>query len=279
MWPSRLSDVTAPQRRLIVVGGALIFTLLIHFAETRVPIDIRLGMFYLVPVLVATWYEGPGWGGLCVAAAVVLRMALDVTQTGTPLGLAALHQGAFVAVAGIAMFGFAHMRRTQDKLERLATHDHLTGTLSADAFTARVTQELQRNRRYRQPVALLYVDLDNFKSLNDTHGHQTGDAVLRLTADALRRAVREVDVVGRLGGDEFAVLMPETDGALAAAVAHRLGDDVRHAFDGTPAVTASIGIVSFAETAATAQEILRRADQAMYEAKRAGKDRIVQVAI
>jgi diguanylate cyclase (GGDEF)-like protein len=261
------------------VVGTLASTLLIYFAETSVPTDIRLGMFYLIPVLVATWYEGAVWGALCVAAAVVLRMALDVAQTGTPLGLAAVHQSAFVVVAGIAMFGFGRMRRTQDKLERLATHDHLTGTLSADAFHGRVAQELQRNRRYRQSVALLYLDLDNFKSLNDTHGHQTGDTVLRLTADALRRAVREVDVVGRLGGDEFAVLMPETDGTLAAAAARRLSDGIRHAFDGTPAVTASIGIVSFAETAATADDLLRRADQAMYEAKRAGKDRIVQVSI
>jgi diguanylate cyclase (GGDEF)-like protein len=271
--------VTPLGRRFIVAGGALAFTLLIYLAEAKVPNDVRLGVFYLVPVLVATWYEGTLWGGLCTAATVVLRMAFDVAQIGTSFGLAALHQSALVVVAGIMIFAFRRMRRTQDALERLATHDHLTGTLSADAFAGRLAQELQRNRRYRQPVALLYVDLDNFKGLNDTQGHQAGDAALRLTADALRRAVREVDVVGRLGGDEFAVLMPETDGKLAAAAALRLSAGIRQAFDGTPAVTASIGIVSFRETAATAAELLRRADQAMYAAKRAGKDRIVQVVL
>jgi len=161
----------------------------------------------------------------------------------------------------------------------MATHDHLTGTLNASAFARRVTEELQRNRRYHRAGALLYLDLDNFKSLNDTHGHQTGDALLRLAADALRRAVREVDVVGRLGGDEFAVLMPETDGAVATAAARRLSDGIRLAFDGTPAVTASVGVVSFHATAATAESLLRTADQAMYEAKRAGKDRVVAVEL
>jgi diguanylate cyclase (GGDEF)-like protein len=269
--------VTSQQRRLVVVVGTVAFTLLLYLADTRVPPDIRLGMFYLVPVLVATWYEGAVWGSVCVVATVILRMALEVAQAGTPFALAAVHQSSFVVVAGITMFGFRRMRRTQDDLQEMATHDHLTGALNAGAFTRRLTRELQRNRRYRRPGALLY--LDNFKGLNDEQGHQTGDTILRLTADALRRAVREVDVVGRLGGDEFAVLMPETDGALAAAASRRLSEGIRHAFNGAPAITASIGIVSFLDTKATAEELLRRADQAMYEAKRAGKDRVVSVQL
>lgn len=267
------------QRRLVVVVGTVAFTLLLYLADTRVPPDIRIGLFYLVPVLVATWFEGAVWGGVCVVATVTLRMALEVAQAGTPFVLAALHQSSFVVVAGTAMFGFRRMRRTQDELERLATHDHLTGALNSTAFTRRLADELQRNRRYRRPGALLYLDLDNFKSLNDAHGHQTGDAVLRLAADALRHAVREVDVVGRLGGDEFAVLMPETDGALAAAASRRLSDGLRQAFDGPPSVTASIGIVSFVDTAATAEDLLRRVDQAMYQAKRAGKNQVVAIHV
>ncbi len=271
--------MTRQQRRLVVVIGTVAFTLLLYLADTRVPPHIRLGMFYLVPVLIATWYEGALWGGVCVLATIVLRMALEVAQAGTPFGLAAVHQSTFFLVAGITMFGFRRMRRTQDELEQMATHDHLTGALNAGAFTRNLSRELLRNRRYRRFSTLLYLDLDNIKGLNDTHGHQTGDAVLRLTADALRRSVREVDVVGRMGGDEFAVLMPETDGTLAAVATRRLSEGVRQAFDGVPTVTASIGVVSFADTTATAEELLRRADQAMYEAKRAGKDRVVSVQL
>ena len=135
-------------------------------------------------------------------------------------------------------------------------------------------------RRYSRPLALLYLDLDDFKAVNDQHGHQTGDAVLRLVANAMRRAIRQSDIVGRLGGDEFGVLMPETDGVVAEAAATRLASGIRTVFQGTPSVTASIGLVSTINVASLGvEELLRRADTAMYEAKRSGKDRVVQVAI
>jgi diguanylate cyclase (GGDEF)-like protein len=269
--------VTAAGRRIAVVAGAIGMILLIYTADVLVRDNLRLGMFYLVPVLIATWFEGTVWGGLCVIATVILRMTLETTQ-GVSLPLAFFHQTPFVIVAGIAMFGFRHMRRTQDELHRLATHDHLTNVLNSSAFTRRVAQELPRARRYRRPGALLYLDLDNFKGLNDTRGHHSGDAVLRLVADALQRTVRECDVVGRMGGDEFAVLMPETEGQVAAAAAERLNDSLRKAFDGSAVVTASVGVVSFLDSEATADDLIRRADQAMYDAKRAGKNRVVHVA-
>ena len=98
-------------------------------------------------------------------------------------------------------------------------------------------------------------------------------------ADATRGAVRQSDVVGRLGGDEFAVLMPETEGPVAHAAATRLASSIRTVFKGTPSVTASIGVVSMLGAAAGPDALLQRADAAMYEAKRAGKDRVVQVTL
>jgi diguanylate cyclase (GGDEF)-like protein len=95
----------------------------------------------------------------------------------------------------------------------------------------------------------------------------------------MRSAVRQADVVGRLGGDEFGVLMPETDGNVAHSVANRLAGGIRTVFRGTPSVTASIGVVAVSGTEAGSDELLRKADQAMYEAKRAGKDRVVQVSM
>ena len=103
--------------------------------------------------------------------------------------------------------------------------------------------------------------------------------MLRLVADAMRSSVRQADVVGRLGGDEFAVLMPETDAQLADSAAKRLASSLRNVFRGTPNVTASIGVVSCTATEANTDDLLRRADQAMYDAKRMGKDRVVQVAL
>src|SRR2546428_13462568 len=100
------------------------------------------------------------------------------------------------------------------------------------------------SRRYGRPLALIYLDLDDFKAVNDAHGHATGDAVLRLVADAIQGAVRQADLVGRLGGDEFAVLMPETEGTVAHAAANRLAGGVRPGFRGPPSLPARIAALS-----------------------------------
>jgi diguanylate cyclase (GGDEF)-like protein len=268
-------------RRALRLSAYLALTLAVYWANDRTPAEIRLGILYVVPVLLVTWTEGLAWGLGFAAATIGLRevVAWEQLPPATPLLWRVINAASYVVVLGVAMAGLQRLRYIQDQLSRLATHDSLTSLVNARAFAARLTQELERNRRYPRPLALLYLDLDDFKVINDSHGHQTGDAVLRLVAEAMRSSVRQADIVGRLGGDEFAVLMPETDAALADAAAKRLAGSLRSVFKGTPTVTASIGVVSCSVADANTDELLRRADQAMYEAKRTGKDRVVQVAI
>ena len=253
----------------------------VFLLNTRTPPELRLGILYVVPVLLAASSDGLGWGISFALATALLRFGVGIDQMplDTLLQVRILNEVAYLAVVGVAIAGLSRLRRTQSQLELLATHDPLTTVLNARAFASQVAQELGRNRRYGRPLALIYLDLDDFKKVNDAHGHATGDAVLRLVADAMRSAVRQADVVGRLGGDEFGVLMPETDGSLAHAVANRLAGGIRTVFRGTPSVTASIGVVAVSGTEAGSDELLRKADQAMYEAKRAGKDRVVQVTM
>ncbi len=272
--------MTRGTQRIVALGGGAALTVAIYAANVLTPPAIKLALLYLVPALLVTWYEGIWWGAVFTVAAMALRLVVELDQqAGASLPASLVNQLSFAAVAGIAMAAFHHLRTTEKQLARLATHDQLTNVLNARAFGERVSQELERNRRYPRPLALLYLDLDDFKAINDSHGHQTGDAVLRLVADAMRSSVRLADVVGRLGGDEFAVLMPETDAQVADAAAQRLAVTLRNVFRGTPAVTASIGVVSCTATETVTDDLLRRADQAMYAAKRAGKDRVVQVAI
>jgi diguanylate cyclase (GGDEF)-like protein len=254
----------------------------VYWLHGHTPPDARVGILYMVPVLLATWHDGLAWGiGFALATGVLRYVTgLDQMPHDASVAIRIASEAGYLIVLAVAMAGLEQFQRTRRELERLATQDELTGALNARAFAERLAQELDRNRRYSRPLALLYVDLDDFKAVNDRHGHQTGDAVLRLVADATRRAVRQADIVGRLGGDEFAVLMPETEGGVAEAAATRLASGIRTVFRGTPSVTASIGLVSTVNAATTgAEELLRRADQAMYEAKRGGKDRVVQVAM
>jgi len=249
--------------------------------NVRTGADLRLGILYVVPVLLAASYDGLGWGIAFALATALLRFGVGIDQMplDTSLQVRLLNEAAYLTVVGVAIAGLSQLRRTQSQLRLLATHDPLTTVLNARAFASQLAQELGRNRRYGRPLALIYLDLDDFKKVNDAHGHATGDAVLRLVADAMRSAVRQADVVGRLGGDEFGVLMPETDGTVAHAVATRLAGGIRTVFRGTPSVTASIGVVAVSGTEAGSDELLRKADQAMYEAKRAGKDRVIQVTM
>jgi len=268
-------------RRALRLTGYILLTLVVYWVNAVTPPSARLGVLYIIPVLLVTWTEGLTWGIVFAVATTGFREATAWVQmpAETPLVWRLANAGAYVAVLGVAMAGLQTLRRSQAQMARLIIQDPLTNVLNARAFADRLGQELDRNRRYPRPLALMYMDLDNFKVINDTHGHQTGDAVLRLVADAMRSSVRQADVVGRLGGDEFAVLMPETDAQLADAAAKRLIASLRNVFKGTPNVTASIGVVSCTATDASTDDLLRRADQAMYDAKKSGKDRVVQVAI
>lgn len=268
-------------RRGLRLTSYVLLTLLVYWINAKTPPSARLGILYILPVLLATWTEGLAWGIVFGLASIGMRemVALDQMPADTPISWRIVNGAAYVAVVAVAMAGLQTLRRSQAQLAQLVILDPLTNVLNARAFSDRLSQELDRNRRYPRPLALLYMDLDNFKVINDTHGHQTGDAVLRLVADAMRSSVRQADVVGRLGGDEFAVLMPETDAQVADAAAKRLVAGLRNVFKGTPNVTASIGVVSCTATDANTDELLRRADQAMYDAKRMGKDRVVQVAL
>jgi len=272
---------SATLRRALRLAGYVLLTLLVYWINAVTPPVARLGVLYIIPVLLVTWTEGLMWGIVFGLASIGMREAVawDQMPADTPLGWRIGNAAAYVAVVAVAMAGLQTLRRSQAALARLVTQDALTNVLNARAFADRLGQELDRNRRYPRPLALMYMDLDNFKVINDTHGHQTGDAVLRLVADAMRTSVRTADIVGRLGGDEFAVLMPETDPQVADAAAKRLVAGLRDVFKGTPNVTASIGLVSCTATDASTDDLLRRADQAMYDAKRTGKDRVVQVAL
>jgi diguanylate cyclase (GGDEF)-like protein len=172
------------------------------------------------------------------------------------------------------------LTRRQEELAFLATHDALTGLPNRTLILDRVEQMLVRSRRSQAPVAALFIDLDNFKSINDTLGHGAGDELLRAVAKRLQAVVRDIDALGRLGGDEFVVVAEGMSlDAGPELIAERLLDALKQPFelqgpDGSRLlVTASVGIA--AGDRASAEELLRDADIAMYRAKWSGKNRYV----
>src|SRR5204862_2317978 len=207
-------------RALRLVGWALL-PRGVYLLNVRTAHELRLEILFVIPVLLAAWHDGMHWGIAFALATSLLRFSIGIDQLPptTLVDYRVLNELAYLAVVGVAITGLSQLRHTHSQLEQLAIQDPLTNVLNARAFSHELAQELSRNRRYGRPLALIYLDLDDFKSINDAHGHATGDAVLRLVADAMRSAVRQADIVGRLGGDEVAVLLPETDGDVAHAAA------------------------------------------------------------
>jgi diguanylate cyclase (GGDEF)-like protein len=170
---------------------------------------------------------------------------------------------------------------TLRELRRLSLTDDLTGLYNSRHFMDQVQRELARAGRYGHAVSLIVLDLDHFKRVNDSHGHQEGDRVLRRVADALQRSIREPDTAYRCGGEEFAVIVPETTGQSATVLAKRILAATAIRVNGTGGppidVTASLGIAQW-QGKEDAWALVHRADMAMYEAKRAGRNRIVTAA-
>ena len=161
------------------------------------------------------------------------------------------------------------------RLERLSRTDELTNLPNRRALDERMADELHRSNRNGRPLALLMVDLDDFKAVNDTHTHVVGDAVLKCAAEALLGVTRDVDTCARIGGEEFVVLLPETDAAGATHVAEKIVAAIHEVAkrDVGVDITASVGIATLAP-GETAEALVARADAMLYRAKRSGKNRV-----
>ena len=209
--------------------------------------------------------------------------ALNSPSTVTPLTDASSVQYLYLATFAFSMvalsLGFILMvsRKLQVRLETAFLRDGLTGIATRTAFFDLASIELRRASRHRHPTSLLMIDLDDFKTVNDRHGHRIGDLVLTVFAQNTQRVLRSHDLFGRYGGEEFVILLPETDHEAALRIANRVCDACRQAAqpEGTPDFTASIGLATAHDANEDISSILDRADIALYQAKAAGKDRVV----
>jgi diguanylate cyclase (GGDEF)-like protein len=188
-------------------------------------------------------------------------------------------QGTIVVIEDITS-----RKEMEKELKKLATTDPLTGAKNRRSFMQLFQQEITRFQRYRKPFALLILDIDHFKVINDTYGHAVGDNVLKKLVIESEVIVRESDVFARWGGEEFIILLPESDVHQASTVAERLRNQLSKtemsSKDGTLIrYTVSIGmrVVEKDETDITTKDIIREADEALYMAKKNGRNRVVML--
>lgn len=162
------------------------------------------------------------------------------------------------------------------QLWEMAVTDSLTGLFVRRYFMVKLQEEFHRAERYKKRLAVVMVDLDGFKSINDAYGHAIGDRVLKIVASFLRDNIRDVDIVARFGGEEFVILLPEADKEEALTVSERLRSKLESLkFDSLPGQTISIGLAAYPEDGKSVEGLIKKADAAMYAAKQGGKNRVV----
>jgi diguanylate cyclase (GGDEF)-like protein len=260
-----------------VLALALLGVLLVGALDLLSGYEISLSLLYLVPVSLATWYSGRRSG---VAIALLSSVAWFVADRAAghlysnqliEFWNTLVRLGFFLVTAGL----LGEVGRRLELEKQRARTDGMTGLLNGPAFIEQMDRALALARRDGAALTVAYIDLDDFKRINDRHGHVEGDRALRAVAHALSDGIRGADVAARLGGDEFALLLPHTDTAGAHEVIARFKRhiDAARGMQG-PAIACSIGVVTFFEVPRDSSEAIRRADELMYEVKASGKNRV-----
>jgi diguanylate cyclase (GGDEF)-like protein len=187
----------------------------------------------------------------------------------------------FACYASIALERGNYYRMTEE-LKKISVTDALTGLLNRRYFQERLFEEVERSKRQCKPFTIFIIDIDDFKAFNDRYGHLAGDEALKRVANAIKDAVRSIDVVSRLGGEEFCAILPFTTKSDAYVIAERIRRDVaeiRFMGENIPSdqwLTISLGVAEFPTDANTIDELIDKADKAMYQAKARGKNRIIE---
>lgn len=245
--------------------------------------DYSLIVFYLIPVSLATWIVGKRSGLLFCFLSLAVRVVADEAYHSSGFAFSALHywneliEFFFLIIMSIL---FSALKKNLENEKELARLDPLTDTLNRRSFFDLAEHEINRSQRYNLPLTVAFIDIDNFKVVNDQFGHQSGDTLLISVVSTIRSHIRSSDVVARFGGDEFVILLPDTPGDAALKFLKKIHDHLDQAMaqNGWP-VSFSIGAVSYITVPSTVDEVVRQADELMYTVKHGGKNRLLHKEI
>ncbi len=268
----------SPLLRIFIFISAIIMALLISCIRYITGPDITLTLLYILPILSVSIFVGKWYAVFFSAFSALSWLTADLliidqfTYEFAPF----VNSGARLMIFLFIIYLISCLKNQ----EELALRDHLTGLLNRRAFFSMAGTEIKRMRRFLKSLSIAYIDLDNFKDVNDSCGHSEGDALLKHIAGKLSSSGREIDIMARIGGDEFAILFLETDETTAQTVIKKLKRNLfqtssRH---GWP-ITCSIGLVTFNRPPLDIDELISTADSQMYLAKNEGKNRIKHITI
>jgi diguanylate cyclase (GGDEF)-like protein len=267
-----INDGSLTEKVLVTIAAVAAITL-IEIIDYVFNVPFELSIVYIVPVLIVTWVISYRTGIVLAVFAGLLCLFVTMVTEPEMSRIAILFNEAItlgVTLGGVYIVALYKTRFIA------STSDFLTGVANARRFYEVLELEAARARRYHQPFTIVFLDLDDFKNINDAHGHAAGDDVLCEVADCLLGETRDTDIVARLGGDEFMILMPEADPDSARATMERLRTRLAETLAAIDReVTFSAGVVTFAVPAETTRTMVAEADMLMYAAKARGKNAVL----
>jgi len=257
---------------------SILVIMLIGYYDYQTGAQISMMLLYTVTILVSSRYCGKIEG--IIVAVFAASSWLIVNLLHQVPGRSAIiiswdfltRLGVFILIA-YAVSLQSQLRRALEREKLRADTDRLTGLLNTGAFRERVEQEILRAQRYKHPLSLAYIDMDNFKQVNDLQGHARGDKLLQQVSETIVNNIRKIDIAGRIGGDEFSICLPETDDEQVCKAIDKLVKalDTMTSQSGWQ-VTTSIGVVTCTEICESYDALLGKADKLMYVAKEKGKN-------
>ncbi|HLU05147.1 MAG TPA: GGDEF domain-containing protein [Woeseiaceae bacterium] len=275
----RLNELFADQSVFSIGGLSFALILLLAGIDRMTGYELSVSVFYLIPIGLATWYGSRHLGyivsGLSAGTWLVVEQATaePYSHDWIIFWNSAVRLMAFAIVA----FLLAELRTLLQRQQELARTDSLTGLLNRTGFFERATVATTSASRYGHGIAIAYIDLDGFKNINDTEGHQQGDVVLKTMGRLLEGLSRGSDVVARIGGDEFVVMLPNTSLAGARAYFEKMQAELQLEMrqQGWKSLGLSIGAIFFEKAPEDIFEALRLADMLMYRAKRSVNSAVI----
>lgn len=269
--------------RPLLVAISLLLVGLIALASYETPVEIRFSFFYLLPISLNAWFAGRRAGVLfsfLSAGAWLTEFLLEQRHTASEVEVAYWNTGLLLSFYLVLAVLLSTLSRVLEREKIAARADPLTHIPNRRAFFELAEAEIQRVSRYGGRFTVAYMDLDNFKQVNDRDGHETGDRVLRQVAEAIRKSLRVNDIVARVGGDEFIVLLPEAGAQEAETVVRKLENHLTELMrQGGWAVTLSTGAVTFEKPPDSVDQMVKLADELMYSVKTSGKNRLAKRTI
>ena len=234
-------------------------------------------LVYIVPISLASWFAGIRYGIIIALISSFSWLDVYITHRYAILLSSVAIANIFIKFSIFMSYAvlIGSLKEAVKREKAIARTDDLTGLANSRAFLDALAKEIDRSTRYERVVSMIYMDLDNFKLVNDTHGHHAGDKALKETARVLASVFRATDTAARMGGDEFAVLLPETDSESAVVSAGKLVREFQNMSEINQwPITLSIGVATFTNPPKDKDAILKLADDLMYSVKKSGKNRI-----